>query len=107
MCYTHFGDCMNVIKCSSFKDKLIGLMFKKNIDYALAFKKCSSIHTFFMREPIDVVMTDKSGNIIYKVTSLPPFKVILPKKNVYYTFEFPNKFTLNNNINSIIKENLF
>lgn len=64
-------------------------MLKKNIDYCLCFPKCNSIHTFFMLEPIDVVMTDKDNNILYTFENLLPNKIILPKKNVYYTYEFP------------------
>ena len=66
-------------------------MFKKNINYGLCFPRCNSIHTFFMQKPIDVIMTDKNYNILYIYKVLKPNKIILPKKNVYYTFEFPIK----------------
>ena len=49
--------------CIKFKDKLLGFMFKKNIDCALRFK-CKAIHTFFMRENIDVIITDENNKII-------------------------------------------
>ena len=75
---------------------------KKNINYGLCFPKCNSIHTFFMLENIDVIMTDKNYNILYIYKNLKPNKIILPKKNVYYTFELPaNKFDFN--INAKIK----
>ena len=82
--------------CNNLFNRFIGLMFKKNIDYGLCFPRCNSIHTFFMKIPIDVIMTDKDYNILYVFNNLTPNKIILPKKNVYYTFELPtNKFTLN------------
>ena len=56
-------DKINIIEAKTFKQRLLGLMFKKNIDYALLFKRCNSIHTFFMKEKIDVVMTDKNNFI--------------------------------------------
>ena len=64
-------------------------MFKKNFDYCLCFPKCNSIHTFFMFKPIDVIMTDKNYNILYIFKNFKPYKVILPKRKVYYTFELP------------------
>ena len=80
---------IKVKECKTFKERLIGLMFKKNINYGLLFKKCNSIHTFFMLEPIDIIMTDKHDNIIYTYSNLKPWKIILPKKGVINTYEFP------------------
>jgi hypothetical protein len=42
-----------------------------------------------MRKPIDVYMTDKDYNILYIKKNMKPWRIILPKKGVYYTFEFP------------------
>ena len=89
---------INIKFCNKFYDRLLGLMFKKNINYGLCFPRCNSIHTFFMLENIDVVMTDKNYKILYIYKNLKPNKIILPKKNVHYTFELPaNKFNLNVN----------
>ena len=93
---------IEVKECNNLFNRFIGFMFKKNINYALCFPKCNSIHTFFMLTPIDVIMTDKDYNILYIYKNLKPNKIILPKKNVYYTFELPiNKF--NYKINKKIK----
>ena len=56
---------INYVEAISFKDRFIGLMGKKNINYCLVFPKCNSIHTFFMKEEIDVVMTDKNLKVVY------------------------------------------
>ena len=64
-------------------------MFSKEIKYALLFNKCNSIHTFFMKCNIDVIMCDKDNNIIYYFNNLGKNKVILPKKGVYKTIELP------------------
>lgn len=66
-----------------------GFMFKRNIDYALCFPRCNSIHTFFMKENIDVYMTDRDFKILYVYKELSKNKIILPKPKVYYTFELP------------------
>lgn len=84
---------INIKWCNNFLDRFKGFMFKKNINICLCFPKCNSIHTMFMLKPIDVIMTDKNYKIIYIFKNVKPFKIILPKKNVYYTFELPiNKF---------------
>ena len=72
--------------CKTFKERLFGNMFKNNI-IDMCFPNCNSIHTFFMKKPIDVYMTDKNKKILYIYKNFKPYKVILPKKNVYYTFE--------------------
>lgn len=87
--------------CNNFFSRFKGLMFKKNITIPLCFPKCGSIHTFFMRVPIDIVMTDKDFNILYIYKNLKPWHIVFFKKNVYYTFEFPTgiyKFNINEKI---------
>ena len=93
---------MEVKYANKFKDRLIGLMFKKNINYCLCFKKCNSIHTFFMKEDIIVVFTDKNKNIL-KIKKTPKNRILFCKV-AYYTYEFPYYVNLND-INYILKSN--
>ena len=96
-----------VKECIKFKDRLLGFMFKKNIDKILCFNKCNSIHTFFMFSNIDVIMTDKDFNILYIYKNLKPFKVVLPKKSVYYVFELkPNLLKFKTNEKLAVKINV-
>lgn len=84
--------------CNTFFSRLKGFMFTKNINKCLCFPKCNSVHTFFMFKDIDIIMTDKNYNILYIYKSFKPCKIILPKKDVYYTFELPiNTFDFNLN----------
>ena len=76
--------------CKSFYSRLIGFMFKKNINTALLFDKCDSIHTFFMKENIDVIMCDKDNNILYFYRNLSKNRIIWPKKGVKKVFETPS-----------------
>ena len=39
---------------------------------AMVLKPCSSIHTFFMRFPIDVLFVDRQMRIIRLITNMPP-----------------------------------
>ena len=70
------------------KDKFKGLMFQKNFNYGIRIR-CNGIHTFFMKKNIDVILTDKESKILYIIKNLKPNRIILPKKNVYYTYELP------------------
>ena len=73
----------------TFKDRLKGLMFKKNIKDGLLFNNCSSIHTFFMKEEIDIIATDKDDNIIKAYKKVKPWKVLIAPKNTKNIYELP------------------
>ena len=80
---------IDIYECKSFFSRLKGFMFNKNINKALLFNRCNSIHTFFMKKNIDVIMCDKDNNILYYYNNLMKNKIILPKNNVYKTIELP------------------
>lgn len=85
-----------IIICNNYFKRLKGFMFCYKIDKILCFPKCNSIHTFFMFENIDIIMTDKDNNVLYTFYNFKPWKIILPKRNVYYTYELPlNTIKLN------------
>ena len=71
---------IDLYECKSFFSRLKGFMFTKNIDKALLFDRCNSIHTFFMKENIDVIMCDKDNKVLYDYKDLTKNKIILPKK---------------------------
>lgn len=77
---------MKIKEANTFLKRLKGLMFKKNIDYILKIKT-NGIHTFFMKMNIDVYLTDKDNKVLYIYKNVKPNKIILPKKNVKYTYE--------------------
>ena len=83
---------INLIECISFYNRLKGFMFKKNIKHALLFEHCNSIHTFFMKENIDVVLCNKNNTILHYYKNLSPNHIILPKKNVTKVFELPTNY---------------
>ena len=79
-------------------------MFKRNINYAILFDRCNSIHTFFMKENIDVIMCDKDNRVLFFYRDLSRNKIILPKKGVTKVFETPsNYFDIKINERMIIK----
>lgn len=86
--------------CTNFKDKLLGFMFKKNIDSSVRLK-CKAIHTFFMREKIDIIITDKNNKVLYVYNNFKKNRIII-KKNAYYFYELPSNLNTYK-INDIVK----
>lgn len=82
---------LKVKEAKSFKDRLFGLMFKKDINYCLLFRNCKSIHTFFMLDKIDVVATDKNDNIIKVYKEVKPCRIIIAPKKTKNIYELPKK----------------
>ena len=77
---------VEIKEADTFYKRLFGLMFKKNINYGLLFKNCRSIHTFFMKEKIDIIATDINDNIIKTYKNVKPRRIIIAPigtKNIY------------------------
>lgn len=96
--YTDYGDNMKLVyhnkeiqlvECNSFFSRFRGFMMCKDINRALLFNHCNSIHTFFMVSNIDVVLCDDSNKVLYYYHNLAPNKVILPKRGVTRVYELP------------------
>ena len=99
---------MKIIIANKFKDKLLGLMNKKNIDYGLLITNCKSIHTFFMLEKIDVLLLDQNNRILIITRNVEPNKIIIFKnKNKTNILELPNNSSLKLQVNDIIDLNNF
>lgn len=97
---------MNVIIAKTFKDKLLGLMFKKNINYVLLIKNCKSVHTFFMLENIDILLLDQDNRILEINRNIKPNKIIIFKnKKRTNILELPNNSSINLKVNDIIDFN--
>ena len=94
---------MKIKVADTFIKKLKGLMFVKDFDYILKFK-CNGIHTFFMKTNIDVILTDKENKILHIYRNLKPWKIILPKKNVVFTYEMPTGYLKNIKVGDILKK---
>ena len=82
---------MKIKIANSFKDKLIGLMFKKNINYGLLIPDCKSIHTFNMRENIDVILLDSNFMVLMINRNVKKNKIInfYTKEKHPYILELP------------------
>lgn len=86
----------NVSYADSFLKRFKGLMRKSNFN-GLIFKQrypdkySGSIHTCFMKVPIDIIYIS-SNMIIQEIITLHPWKVYIPKnENIKYIIELPEK----------------
>jgi len=61
----------------TFVKSLLGLMGKSSLKegQALWINPCQSIHTFWMRFPIDVMFLDKEGLVVHLIACMKPFRV--------------------------------
>ena len=67
----------------TFIKRFLGYMFRKKPHYeAILIKPCNSIHTFFMKFNIDVLFVNENMEVIKKIDSLKPGKIIMPQKRV-------------------------
>ena len=83
---------INLIECKSFYSRFKGFMLCKDINKALLFNHCNSIHTFFMNKNIDVIMCNNDNVILYYYKDLGKNKIILPKKGVTKVYETPSEY---------------
>ncbi len=67
----------NIKLADSFFSRLIGLMFKEPLSEfdSLLIKKCNSIHTFFMKYPIDVIFMNKNFKVIRIYRNIKPWRM--------------------------------
>lgn len=83
---------MKIKTATTFKEKFFGLMGKTHINYGLYFPNTKAIHTFFMKEPIDIIGLS-SINIITEIKpNVLPNKIIILKRSVH-ALELPKGST--------------
>lgn len=58
---------------------------------AVLIKPCNSIHTFFMRFPIDVLFVDKGNRIIKAISTIKPFRLTRIYFNAAFAIELPSQ----------------
>jgi len=68
---------MKVKRANTFLARFAGLMFRASLsrDEGLLLSPCSSVHTSFMRFPIDVVFLDQDWRVVGIVEGLRPWRI--------------------------------
>ncbi len=72
--------------------RLKGLLGRRGLkkDEALIIKPCNSIHTFFMRFPIDVLFIDRENKVIKALSAIKPFRLSGIYINASFAIELPS-----------------
>ena len=83
------GETIEVAESASQKVK--GLLGRECLEdgQGLLFKGAGSLHTMFMRFPIDIIYTDKNGKVTKVARAVRPFKLVGAPLRCYYAIELP------------------
>jgi uncharacterized membrane protein (UPF0127 family) len=86
---TVLGEAIEV--ADSAVQKVKGLLGKECLEdgQGLLFKKCSSLHTFFMHFPIDIVFLNKKCKVLRLRPNVRPFKLVAAPLRAFYALELP------------------
>jgi len=78
-------------RASSFVDRFMGLMGRRSLAFGegMHIAPCNSIHTFFMRIPIDVAFLDPEGLIVKQIPAMPPWRVSSVYFKAHSVLELP------------------
>ena len=92
--------CSDLKIAESFIDRMFGLLIKSNPRNML-FRTRFGIHTFFLKEPIDVVVLDKNFKVVQIKQNLRPNCLFFYNPKYSYILELPtgkvNKFKVKPN----------
>ena len=74
----------------SWRDRLQG-MIGRTFDFcdAMIFERCSAIHTFFMRQAIDVIFLDRNNTVLEICSALRPWCPCKSKSGTVCVVELP------------------
>ncbi len=80
----------SVLKARSLWSRMKGLLGRDSLgpSETMWIAPCSSIHTYFMRFPIDVIFVDRKLRVKAYYFNVPPGKTIWPRWGYHSVFEF-------------------
>jgi len=99
------NDLLEIKVANDFKTRLFGLIGKTNIQYGILFPKCNAIHTYFMKEEIDVIGLNEENQVIYIYREVPKNKIVKVSDNTKKTsiLELPKNASKKIYVGSILK----
>ncbi|MDB4679064.1 DUF192 domain-containing protein [bacterium] len=76
---------------SNLWQRFFGLMFRRNFQhgFGLWLEPCRSIHTMWMRVPIDVYFINQDGMIVEHRAHVVPWSLVVPKQDCCRVLEIP------------------
>ena len=72
--------------------RMCGMLFRRFVCGkfdALVFNRCGSVHTFFMRFPLDLVFLDKNNCVVSIRKKCPPGRVVFGGRGAVCVIELP------------------
>lgn len=74
---------------ASFVPRLIGLQFRKMLPpgHGLLLAPCSSVHTMFVRFPLDVYFLSTAGDVLEVHRDVAPWRVAIPEATAHAVLE--------------------
>ena len=78
-------------RARSYWARLRGLMFRRSLpaDGGMVIEPNGSVHTFWMRFPIDVVFVDRQNRVVGIVHAMPPNRPYAGARKARRTIELP------------------
>ena len=95
MCYVSDAEGKTIISHCEIADtyfrRLIGCLGKKHLEWdtGMLIEPCHSVHTCFMRFPIDVLFLDSDKKVIHIIENMLPWKFSPLVKYSKYVIELP------------------
>ncbi len=83
--------CSHILHANTFWKRLCGLLPYKSLPegVGMLITPCKSVHTFFMRFPIDVVYLDREMRVVALYENVPKGKTLPYHKTAYSVLELP------------------
>lgn len=75
-------------RATTSPERRTGLLGTDGLDGALWIDRCSSVHTFGMRYPLDLAFVDRSGRVV-SATSMPRSRLGAPRFRARSVVELP------------------
>ncbi len=73
----------------SFADRARGLIGRPAESFAVFIPACRSIHTCFVRAPIDVIFVDRDNGVVAIEPDVPPWRVRIGPRSAQSVLELP------------------
>lgn len=98
---------INVIIADTFMKRFLGLMGRKESNYALLLSPCNSVHTCFMRFQLDLLFLDGDNRIIEKRQAVKPWRGTKIIGKAHSVLEFPSSLQLINSFSIGMKVDIY
>lgn len=83
------GDRIEIAE--TYCTRLKGLLGKKHLDIGegLIIRPCNNIHMLFMNISLDIVFMSRSGEVVYLIKGIKPWRISPIVRNAYEVLELP------------------